>query len=179
MDDFTEQILDERAVYTGKVFTVVERNIQIAPDKTATWEVIKKRGDNSVAIVAVDDEHNVFLVEEYFGAINKRELSLPKGRIDDGEDAETAANRELQEEIGMRGNLTKLADVSVSPGYLTQITTLFLAQDLQTSQLQGDEEHHFAIRKMPLAQAIAMCQNGEISEARTITALLLAEKQLT
>lgn len=179
MTEHSEKIVEERVVYKGKVFSVVERDIEIKPGKTVTWEVIEKRGKSSVAIVAIDKEKNVYLVEEYFGGTNKRGLKLPMGMIDEGEEAETAADRELQEEISFKGTLIKLADMTISPGYMTQRTVFFLAKDLKPSSLKGDEEHHFKVHKIPIQAAIAMCESGEIDEARTIAALLLAEKKLS
>jgi ADP-ribose diphosphatase len=178
MPEHTEKIMNERVLHKGRLFSVLERDIEIQPGKTVSWEMISTTG-GSVAIVAMDEEQNVYLVEEYFAAINKRGLKLPGGMIDEGEEPAVAADRELQEEIGFRGDLSKLADMTTAPGYLTHRTVFFMAKNLKPSSLQGDEEHHFKVNKLPFQHALAMCESGEIDEARTVAALLLAEKQLS
>jgi ADP-ribose diphosphatase len=171
-----ETIVAERVVFQGRSLRVLERDIQLSESKTVTWEVLAK-GD-SVAIVALDDDNFVWLVEEYFGAINERSLCLPKGRVDNGELPAAAAARELREEIGMGGELEHLITMSVSPGYLTQRTEVFLATGLHPDPLPGDEAHHLEIVRIPLSQAIEMCGQGAITEARTIAAIMFAGRKL-
>jgi ADP-ribose diphosphatase len=178
MSEHDEKILEERVAYKGRLFSVVERDIEIKPGKTVTWEMISTGGD-AVGIVAIDADQNIYLVEEYFAAVHERGLKLPGGKIDDGEEPETAANRELQEEIGFTGDFSKLADMTTAPGYIIHRTVIYLAENLKSSSLEGDEKHHFRVHKLPLHKAVAMCASGEIAEARTVAALLLAEKKLS
>jgi len=169
-----EKILNSKDLYKGRKFTVKELEIELEPGRVVKWEVVDK-GGNSVAMVPVDGNGNVYLVEEYFGATNERTLCLPKGMVDPGETDEAAALRELQEEIGMKGKLKKLVTMSVSPGYLTQKTILFLATDLVPSQLDKDEQQYLEVTKLHMTQAIEMIRQGKITEARTIGGIALAK----
>ena len=173
----TEVITAERTVFEGKRFRVLERDISLSDQDSVTWEVLDK-GWDSVAIVPVDDDMGVFLVEEYFGGTNERALCLPKGKIDPGERAAEAALRELREEIGMGGTLEHLVTMSVSPGYLTQRTELFYATGLHHDPLPGDEIQYIAPVRMALEQALEMCVLGQISEARTIGGLMIVARKL-
>jgi len=167
-----EKIISTKTLYTGKRFTVKELEIEIEPGKTIHREVIDK--GNSVAMVPIDNQGNIYLVEEYFGATNERMLCLPKGMVEPGETNEEAALRELQEEIGLKGTLRYMVTMSVSPGYLTQRTILFLVRDLESSVIESEEQHYLEPVKLPLSQAIQMIRNGEITEARTIGGVILA-----
>jgi len=171
----TETILEEREVFRGRKFRVLERDIRLTDEHVATWEVLDK-GWDSVAMVPLDHEGNVHLVREYFGATNERAICLPKGKIDPGEDADAAAGRELREEIGCGGTLTRLGTLSVSPGYLTQRTILFLARDLYEEHLEGDEVQFIQPTVIPLTTALTMCMNGQITESRTIAGLFMAAR---
>jgi 8-oxo-dGTP pyrophosphatase MutT (NUDIX family) len=151
---------------------VLELDVELDSGKVVTWEVADKGGD-SVAIVPITDAGEVYLVEEYFAATDERSLCLPKGKIDDGEDAEIAATRELREEIGQTGTLRHLITMSVSPGYLTQRTHVFVATELEESAAEGDEEHHLQPVRIRLDDVMSRARNGDIAEARTIGALAL------
>src|SRR5215471_7208225 len=172
-----EVIVEERVVFRGRQFRVLERDIRLSETTTVTWEVLDK-GWDSAMVVAVDDEMNVYLVEEYSGGTNERSLCLPKGRIDPGETPAEAASRELREEICMGGRLERLVTISVSPGYLTQRTAVFLATDLYPDALRGDEIQHLMPVRLPFQESLTMCVNGQISEARTIASLLIAARKI-
>jgi 8-oxo-dGTP pyrophosphatase MutT (NUDIX family) len=172
-----EKIIEIESLFKGRKFEVQRRTVEDDQGRLSKWEVVHKGGD-SVAMVAVDSHNKVYLVEEYFAAINARTLCLPKGMIEPGEAPEAAAIRELQEEVGYAGRARKLATVSVSPGYLTQMTTLFLVTNLVPSKLIADETHFLAVRVFDLDEAISMIRSGEISEARTVAGLILARNEL-
>lgn len=176
-DDFVERIISERVVGAGRTFRILEREIEIAPGRITKWEVLDKGGD-SVAMIAVDDDGFVYLVEEYFGATNERTYCMPKGRIDADEDPAAAALRELQEEVGMTGTPQLLSVLSVSPGYLAQRTSLFLVTGLRVARRPGDEAHYLRVVRLTLDEALTRCFSGEISEARTVAGLCLAAVRL-
>ncbi|GAB1516611.1 NUDIX domain-containing protein [Actinophytocola sp. KF-1] len=172
-----EEILAERVLFRGKVFRVLGRDIRLPGGDVVTWEVVDK-GADSVAVVALAPGFVVHLVREYFGGTGVRALSLPKGRIDDGETAVQAAAREMSEEIGMTGRLELLSTMEVSPGYLAQRTHVYLATDLVPDRRAGDETHYLRPVRVPLTEAVAMCADGRITEARTIAGLLLTANRL-
>ncbi|MBI2334432.1 NUDIX domain-containing protein [Candidatus Daviesbacteria bacterium] len=134
---------------------------------------------DTALIVPINEKGELILVREYFYAIDEYQLGLPKGKIEEGHDDLTTANKELQEETGLKaGKLDKLGVLTMSPGYLTQRTHVFLAQVLTTSKLEGDEEYELEIIKYPFGKFEKLIDAGKLTEARMIAALYLAKRFL-
>ncbi len=172
-DDYSERVLAERKVFGGSTITVYEVDVETAPGVCETLEVVEKAGD-SVGILPVDDEGRVHLIREYYAGANKRLFSLPKGTVNPGESEQEAALREMKEEVGLAGDLTYLAVFDLSPGYLRQRTTVFLARNLRAAREQGDERAYIAPVTMHYDEAVRMARTGQLTEARLVAALFLA-----
>lgn len=172
-----EQIICTETLFEGAIFRVLRHRLQLPSGRVVEREVVDKGGD-SVAIVAVDENDNIYLLDEYCCAIDARVLGLPKGMIDADESPEGAALRELREETGFAGNLRLLARMSLSPGYLNQHSYVFLATELKAAPLDGDEEHALTVVPVPFMDAFRMAREGKISDARTIAGIALAMDDL-
>jgi len=172
------KMLNENEKFKGKTFTLFERDFELRHETKVTWEIIKKK--NSVAVVPIDSDGNIYMLNQFFAAVNDWGLTLPKGSIEDGESSIEAAAKELNEETGLEGDLTELITVSVSPGYLTQLTTIFIAKNLKPAKkrLKCDENEIIEVIKMPFKEALSKIIKGNIVEARTVAGLLLANEEL-
>jgi 8-oxo-dGTP pyrophosphatase MutT (NUDIX family) len=176
-DEFVERVARERKVFSGGTITVYEVDVETKPGVYETLEVVEKAGD-SVAVLPIDEQGQVHLIKEYYAGANERLYSLPKGTINEGESAKEAALREMMEEVGLSGDLSQLAIFDLSPGYLRQRTTVFLARNLRTSRAQGDERTYLAPVSMHYDEALHMARTGQLTEARLVAALFLAMPQV-
>lgn len=168
--------LGEKVIFRTKLFTLKDIDIEFT-DKKITYQILEKP-DTSL-IVPLNEKRELILVKEYFYAIDEHQLGLPKGKIDEGHDDLSTANKELQEEIGFKANrLDKLRVVTMSPGYLTQKTHIFLARDLIESKLDGDEEEPLEVICYPFDKFEDLIDQGKLTEARMIAALYLAKRYL-
>lgn len=87
--------------------------------------------------------------------------------------------RELEEEIGLRaGRLDHLADLFVAPGYSTELIHLYLATELTVSSADADADENIESVRMPLREAVHRCRAGELRDAKTVAAVLLAAARL-
>ena len=85
------------------------------------------------------------------------------------------------EEAGLEaGRLELLTEILPSPGMTDSVTTLYLATDCTPvpHDRQGPEEEHMELLHLPLIEAVSMVEHGEISDAKTVVALLLTDKRL-
>lgn len=172
--------VDERVVHVGPVVTLVEGTF-VAPDgERFQRQIVRHPG--AVAVVPVLHDGRVVLVRQYRAALDQLVLELPAGKRDVAEEApEVTAGRELAEEVGWRaGRLERLGSLHNSVGFCDEECTIFLGADLEpvASDVQGPEEVHMTVELVPLAEAVAMVDGGEITDAKTVVGLLLAARRL-
>lgn len=174
------EILAQRAVAQSKLFTIEALDLRFSNGEQRTYERMKPSGRHAVMMVPITAQGDLLLVREYAAGTERYELGFPKGLIDAGESAEQAAVRELKEEIGMGADrLIPLKEVVLAPSYFSSRMTLFIAQDLYSDLLIGDEPEPLEVIRWPLAQAEELLTHLDFSEARSITALLLALRHLS
>jgi ADP-ribose pyrophosphatase len=124
------------------------------------WEYVSRaRGIKAAVIVAIDDDDHVLLVDQYRVPLGQRCLELPAGLIGDeseGETAETAARRELEEETGYRcDGVEDLGYFHSSPGMVSEGFTLVRATGLTKVGAGGGVEgedinvHRVALAEVP------------------------------
>ena len=151
-------------------------NVRVDTVETATGsgtrEVVEHPG--AVLLIALDGEDNVFMVRQYRHPVGRVLLELPAGTIDEGEDAEACAVRELREETGYRPRrIERLCSFFLSPGYSTEEIHLFLASDLEEAPLDTGDEEDLSSARIPFAEALRRVESGEICDAKSMAALLL------
>lgn len=160
-------------------FRVEEIDLEFSNGARRTFERLKSGGLGAVIIVPMRDEDTLLLVREYAAGLDRYELGLPKGRIDAGEDAMQAADRELKEEIGFGAReLVPLVPLALAPSYMAHCTQVVLARDLYPEKLPGDEPEELDVVPWPLADINALVGHPECSEGRTLAALFIAREFL-
>ncbi|MEH6419450.1 ADP compounds hydrolase NudE [Pseudomonas sp. CGJS7] len=136
-------------------------------------------GPGAVIVVPMLDADTVLLVREYAAGVHRYELGLVKGRIDAGEDAIEAANRELKEEAGYGArSLTVLRSLTLAPTYMSHQAHLVLARDLYPERLPGDEPEELEVVPFKLDDLHQLILREDFSEGRSIAALFIAREWL-
>jgi ADP-ribose pyrophosphatase len=135
-----------------------------------------------VVVVPVVDG-DVILVRQYRAAIDRELLEVPAGKRDvSDEPVELTAHRELEEEVGMKaGAMVKLAEFYNSPGFCDEHSYAYLATgltDCGTAPV-GPEEAVMEIVRVPLDDVPGLIAAGELIDAKSIIALLLARDRLS
>jgi nudix-type nucleoside diphosphatase (YffH/AdpP family) len=176
-DPLLERVAASDRIYDGRILNVRVDTVEMADGRSARREIVEHAA--VVAIVPVDSRGNVVLVRQYRLAAEEALLEIPAGGVDEGEDIEAAAQREMQEEIGHRaGILRRLAGFYVSPGYITEYIHAFLATELVEEPAPGDEDEQIEIVRVPLEDALRLIETGDIKDAKSIIGLTLAAQAL-
>lgn len=133
-------------------------------------EIVEHTG--SVAIVAVDAADRIVLTRQFREAARKELLELPAGVIDDGEEPEDTARRELAEETGLHGGRWReQRRLHPSPGFLREPVTLFLAEGLEEGERNLDDGEE--VELVRLTRAELEDELARLEDAKTLAGLLL------
>ena len=166
------------------MFSVTTEEVEEPGGVRARRDVVRHSG--SIVVLAVEQrargakaaEPRLLLERQYRHAAQSMMWELPAGRIDDGETALTAAKRELIEETGYRARQWKrILHFYVSPGFLDETMTIYLALGLEAGEAQPEADERITTKFFALSEAKRMALQGRIRDAKTICGILwLAQK---
>jgi ADP-ribose pyrophosphatase len=173
------QVLSSKIVYTSPVFQVTSDEIVEPSGAKVRRDVIRHPG--SVVILALDERKrkpSVLLIRQYRYAANQELWELPAGRIDEGEDALTAAKRELAEETGYSAAEWKPAlHYYASPGFLGETMTVFAARDLRKGKASPEEDEFITCKFVSLKKAVHWVMSGKLHDGKAISGVLWAAQK--
>lgn len=159
--------LGAREVYRNPWISVTEYSVRRPDGKMGIYGVVDP-GDNAT-IVALDEGEHVSLVGEFRYVIQQHQWMLPSGKVEDGEEPFTAAQRELAEEAGVEAEeWTSLGAYHLSDGILKQVSHIFLARRLRTTTARPEGTEMFSMRSLSLRDAVEACLSGEIADAPSV-----------
>lgn len=176
-DHLIETELGSQEIFNGKVVHLFVQDVRLPDGKTSQREVILHAG--AVAIVPIIEGDKVILIRQFRKPVEKVIWEIPAGKLDAGEEPLACAERELQEEIGYRPQrLVHLSSTIVAPGYSSELIHLYLGDQLEKSSLAADGDEFIDTYTLPLSKAVQMVYQGEITDSKTVIALLLADHHL-
>jgi len=171
------ELLKSEIVFPGRAFTIRRDMVRLPDGREAKFDIVEHIG--SVVILPVDGNGNLIFVRQYRHAAGQHLLELPAGTLDEGEAPEACARREIREETGMAaGKLETLGGFYLAPGYSTEYMHVYLATDLREEPLEADADEFLSVERIPLTDAQVMFERGEILDAKSLAAFLLARKHL-
>lgn len=171
------ELLRSEILMQGRAFKIRRDYLKTPDNRETKYEIVEHGG--SVVIVPVDNEGSLLFVRQYRHAAGMDMLELPAGTRDGDEPFEECAAREIREETGMEaGMLTHIGSFYLAPGYSTEYMGVFLAVDLSHNPLEADDDEFLSVEKIPVREAIQMAERGEMPDAKSLAALLMARPHL-
>ena len=171
---FEEKTVSSESIYKGAILNLRRDKVTVSGGGYSYREIVEHNG--GAVAVALTDDGNVVLVKQFRKPMEKVVTELPAGKIEKGEDPLETMKRELKEETGYTASHLKLmAEFNPSVGYTNETLYIYLATGLVPEKPQPDEHEALEIKKIPLDDAIQMVVNGEITDGKTMTGLLLTK----
>lgn len=177
IENFEEKTVGVNNIFDGKVVKLRVEDVALPDGKSAIREIIAHPG--GAGMIAVDEDRNVLMVEQYRIAARKMMLEIPAGKLEYGEDPKLTAEREIVEETGYRaGKVKELGSYYATPGYCEEVLSLYLGTELEFVGQKLDEGEFLKVQKYPLDDLYEMVMNNEIHDAKTAIAVLKAKQIL-
>jgi len=164
-----EKWITKEEIHKGKIFSLWGGKVSLDNGNTAIREYVLHPG--GVAIVPVIDD-NVILIRQFRIAIQRELIELPAGRLEPNEEPASCARRELEEEVGYRANeLIPLASYFSSVGFTDERMHIFLARELEKTNLQLEADERIRAVVMPIGTIKEKLDAREFEDAKTIIGL--------
>jgi ADP-ribose pyrophosphatase len=175
--DLIEHCIRSQTVVTGGMLTVKRDQVRLPNGNTSQREYVIHPG--AVVVVPIFPNGNVVLERQFRYPLNRVLIELPAGKIDEHEDILITGQRELLEETGYTASSwVKLGLQHPCIGYSNEVIHMYMARELSAGKHQRDEDELLEVFEVSFEDCLTMIQNGEITDGKTIIALLFAEMYL-
>lgn len=185
MDELRDERVDLEVrstdlVYEGAVWNVRSDTVRYG-DGEMTRQYVEHPG--AAAVVAIDDDERVVLIQQYRHPIKERDWEIPAGLLDvAGEPPLETAKRELTEEVDLEADRWQhLISMHTTPGGNDEVVHVFLARGLRSVETDYEREHEesdMRVERVPLADVIDGVLAGRLRNGILATGALAAAEVL-
>lgn len=169
-------LLTRTTVYKGRIFQLEVDVVKLPTGHTVEMEIVRHPG--SVVLLPIPEPGKIILIRQYRYTIDRWIWELPAGSLKPGENPDTAAARECEEEIGLApATVTRLRGYFPTPGFCDEEMIYYRCEDLRPpapdSTAKQDDDEEIEPRTFTIAEARALIQAGEIVDLKTLAGLSL------
>ena len=172
-------LISTERVYTGRIVNLNVDTVTFPDGSTGTLEMLRHPGASAV-VPFLDDpgsaDPRIVLIRQFRHAAEGDMWEIPAGRLDPGEEPEACARRELREETGYSAaECRRLVTIYTTPGFTDERIHLFLATGLRAGDHAREADEFVEVHEVRWSEALRLLENGQISDAKTLSALLFTE----
>ena len=182
MSEDRRALMNTSLVHDGRVVHLSIDTVRFPDGSVGDLELVRHRGAAAVLPVLggrSDADPDILLLRQYRYAAGGEIWEVPAGIIEPGESWEECARRELEEEAGVTaGELVALTTIHTTPGFTNEEIHLYAAFDLAPGTARADEDEFLQVVRLPLSEALRMVRSGEISDGKSLVAILYAARFL-
>ena len=175
--ELIETCISSEVMASGGMLTARRDQVKLPNGATSQREYVIHPG--AVVVIAILESGNLVLERQFRYPLKRVFIELPAGKIDHGEAPLLTGQRELLEETGYSANeWVYLGLQHPCIGYSNEVIHMYLARGLTLGEHKRDEDEALQLFDASLEECLAMIQRGEITDGKTIVALMWAEKFL-
>lgn len=177
MKSLTEKTLQTEHIYKGKIISVQLDQVELPDGSKGEREIVKHPG--AVAIVPFTKDGKMVVVRQFRKPLEKEIYEIPAGKLEQGEDPETCALRELEEETGYTPRkINFITSFYTSPGFANELLYLYEAEDLEEGKAHPDADEFVEMSEISLDEGLELMKNEQIHDAKTAFALIYWQNKL-
>ena len=169
-------------LYTGRIVNLDLDTVGFPDGSTGTLEMLRHPGASAVVPFLDDpraDDPRIILIRQFRHAADGFLWEIPAGRLDPGEEPEACARRELREETGYSAaDCRRLVTIHTTPGFTDERIHLFMATGLRSGDHAREADEFVEVHETRWSEALRLVEDGEVSDAKTLAALLYTETSL-
>lgn len=172
-----ETTVSTEYMYSGNIINLKREKVVLPDGNEAFREIVEHPG--GVCIAAITDKNELLLVKQFRAGVKDVLLEIPAGKLEKGEDTELCGRRELEEETGFCAKtFIKAQEIYLSPAYAEEKIYFYVARDLYRGNIHPDDDEFIETVAIPITDLKQMVYENKITDAKTIIAVLLAEKYI-
>ena len=172
------KITGQREIYDNKWIHVTEFDVINPSGGKGIYGKVHFK-NLAIAVIALDDDLNTFLVGQYRFTLNEYSWEIPEGGGAMDEDPLESAKRELLEETGLKAeSWTKLMNFHLSNSVCDEHGAIFLARKLTQHEAMPEETEQLVVRKVPFEEAYQMVEDGRITDSMAVAGILKVKLML-
>lgn len=166
-------VVGRHLIHRGRKFNFEVVEFVNGSDQPLKREVVRHPG--SVVILPVLSDGRVCLIRNWRASVETELLELPAGTLEEHEEPQACARRELIEETGYEGQTwIRLGEFHTSPGLSDERMTAFLARGLRHVGQRLEEDERVTVEPMPMEEAFGLIESGRLADAKSMLTLLWA-----
>ncbi len=163
--------LSSRTVYDNSWINVREDSVVRPDGQEGIYGVVHFK-NKAIGILALEDDF-IYLVGQYRYPLDVYSWEIPEGGCSEDEEPLAAAQRELEEETGLRAsNWVKLGEAHLSNSVSDELSIWFLATSLTQCERRPEGTEQLKIRRVKFNEALLLALRGEITDALSLIAIM-------
>lgn len=160
-------------IYRGRKITLYREECTMPDGKTATFDLVRHPG--AVVMLPMTETGQLYLVKQYRFAVEETIFEFPAGTLEPGEEPLSAAQRELEEEIGMSGSDWRdLGKLYPTPGFCDELQYCYFVSGLTPKKRPLDEDEYLEPVLMSVGEVQALVRDDRMRDGKSLAIFLKA-----
>lgn len=173
-----ETKISSEQVYKGNFLSILRDTVLLPSGKQATREYVVHPG--AVVVIALLDDGRVVLERQHRYPVGRVMVEFPAGKLDAGENPQYCGQRELLEETGYSATYWAYAGpMHLAIAYSDEVLHIYFAKGLTLGERKLDEGESLDVFTTTPAELLAMCSQGLVTDAKTLTCTLWLQNVLS